>query len=306
MKLGWRLAKIRASGVRRAYLRRAWGSPAAPVCVDYDVVSYSSERDLAEQIACIRSFLRYVGVPRSLTVVSDGSHTARGRRALCSVHTCVRVLSLDAVAKPAEMLHKGLPANVAHYLNHAPLGKKLRILMSINIARPTIYCDSDVLFFPGAAELRDDSYFRGDYYLTDALASLVPGLLASPTEWEEPVNSGFLLLNQPLSWKIPLRRLEEYRGPCEYWTEQTVVHLAVHASRATKLDPMRFVVRIDDKWDYRDRLVQHDTVLRHYVAGLRAKMWPVSALCPTIRRSGPFDIHGVAPANLSPEERRPG
>src|SRR5689334_3605586 len=44
--------------------------------VQLDVVSFSSSKDLYEQILSILSFLRYAGTPVSWTIYSDGSHSS--------------------------------------------------------------------------------------------------------------------------------------------------------------------------------------------------------------------------------------
>src|SRR6185312_15586666 len=59
--------------------------------VELDVFSYSGESALPEQIASIRSFLRYVGRPKTFTVVSDGSHSPRSVRLLQDVDPGVSV-----------------------------------------------------------------------------------------------------------------------------------------------------------------------------------------------------------------------
>ena len=41
-----------------------------------DVVSFSSSKDLCEQVLSILSFLRYAGTPSTWTIYSDGSHTS--------------------------------------------------------------------------------------------------------------------------------------------------------------------------------------------------------------------------------------
>lgn len=278
MKIGWRFAGLRARAVRALYLRTATRPTKPGPPVDFAVISYSSERDLPEQVASIRSFLLNVGVPRAFTVVSDGTHTEASIRTLTSLHPCIRVRDVDHVARPTDELGVALPAQVRTFLDENPTGKKLRMLVSMAIEGTTIYCDSDVLFFPGASELREPRYRESNYYLADCEHSLEEALLEPSDDGLQPVNSGFCILNEPLYWDSALQRLSRPTRELGYWPEQTILHLAAHDSGATPLDPNRFVLKLDDKWSYNDRYVGEQTVLRHYVGGLKPKMWTVGAL----------------------------
>jgi len=77
---GYHLARWKGRALRRIYqmflpliVRDSIKSPRA---LALDVFAYSNEYMLPEQIRSVRSFLRYVGRPKSFTVISDGSHTA--------------------------------------------------------------------------------------------------------------------------------------------------------------------------------------------------------------------------------------
>src|SRR5438270_5976684 len=64
--------------------------------IPIDVFSYSSERRLAEQVASIRSFLRFAGRPSRFVVVSDGSHSHKSVELLRRVDECVAVERVPA------------------------------------------------------------------------------------------------------------------------------------------------------------------------------------------------------------------
>jgi hypothetical protein len=49
----------------------------SPRRIDIDIFAYSGKAMLPEQVASIRSFLRYAGRPKSYNVVSDGTYTPR-------------------------------------------------------------------------------------------------------------------------------------------------------------------------------------------------------------------------------------
>src|SRR5262249_42273919 len=67
-------------------------APPLPV----DAVSFSSEHDVPELVACIRSFLAQAGVPTAFTVISDGSHARASAKLLEAIHPCVAELGARA------------------------------------------------------------------------------------------------------------------------------------------------------------------------------------------------------------------
>lgn len=273
IKVGWNLARLHGWTARAAYRAALPVTARRPVTppreLPLDVVSFSSQHDLPEQVASIRSFLRHAGRPKSFTVVSDGTHSARGASLLRRLDPCV------AVTDYRETMRPGLPGSVLALVDGMPLHRKFGLIVSMRVERPTLYADSDVLFFPGAQELATSRYLDGhtNFYLRDGIASLDERLLASPDERHEPVNSGVMLFNRDLDWKEPLARLEDLDGAPHKWTDQTLIHLALHASGARRLDPRRFVCRIDDYLGYSDEFAGPELVLRHYVSDVRNKMW---------------------------------
>src|SRR5215831_17600593 len=115
--------------------------------IPIDVVTYSSQDTLPEQVASIRSFFKYVGQPRRFTVVSDGTLTRRSSAILESFNPAVFVSGFE------QWLPKNLPAEIYPYLCGDPTGKQLAVIMSLPLELPTLYVDSDVLFFAGAIDL---------------------------------------------------------------------------------------------------------------------------------------------------------
>src|SRR3954451_22441853 len=92
---GYHFARAEGQAIRRLYaaalplLVRHQINP--PRELGFDVFSYSSQANLPEQVASIRSFLKYAGRPRSFTVMSDGSHSERSLALLCSLDSSVTV-----------------------------------------------------------------------------------------------------------------------------------------------------------------------------------------------------------------------
>lgn len=270
---GYHLARAKGRVLRRIYtallpviVRRRVHSPRA---VALDVFAYSNEQMLPEQIRSIRSFLRHVGRPRSFTVVSDGSHTERSIRLLTQVDPNVTVRAA------ATNISNELPHKFREYLNSHPTGKQLALIMTLPLQGPALYTDADVLFFAGASDLLRCLEQRSvpALYLPDCRFSGDERLLRDVAERKEPVNTGFLVLFAPLDWKLAIERFCLLDGAPEFFTNQTLTHLAIHANGARPLDPAKYVVQLDDQFIYPDRYAGPRLALRHYVNPVRHKFW---------------------------------
>ncbi len=156
------------------------------------------------------------------------------------------------------------------------MGKKLAVELSLTVAGPTIYVDADVMFFPGAVDLSNlesSDASRSPRYLRDCGAYLDDRMLAGSARARDPVNGGFFVLFQALDWSSALARLARLQGPPNFFTEQTLLHLAMHSNNACPLDPQRYVVADDDRHSYRDRYARPGLVLRHYTTTVRHQFW---------------------------------
>ena len=307
---GWRVSRIAWAGgsaVRRAY------AAALPHLVDrplrpprelpYDVLSFSCQRDLPEQVASLRSLLGRAGRPGRATVVSDGSHTASGRALLERLDPCVRVVDWRDVARP------DLPHPVRAYAQASPMGKKLAVEVSLPPDRPLLYVDSDVLVLPDggerlAAEL-EAAHARGTpAYLLDPEEVYLDPRLLEPGESAQPLNAGLLVLPRALDWEPALRRLAAMQGPPAFHTEQTLVHLAVRAAGGRPLDPDRWVVATDDMPDRRDRHRGPEVVVRHYTTPVRHKLW-LCVLSTGLSAAAPSAALPPSPAAARPGSSAP-
>jgi hypothetical protein len=239
----------------------------------FNVFTYSGEKTLPEQVASIRSFLANVGRPKKFTVVSDGSYTTTSVALLEKIDACVRVQQEPPPPTP------GLADDVRAYLARHPTGKQLALLMSLPVNGPTLYTDSDVLFFPGAHLIVD--LFQGEtasaFYLADFQFSGDERLIVADSEKENPANTGFVLLFQKLDWSLGLERLAKLDGAPNFFTNQTVTHLCLHSNGARAFDPHRFVLQLDDQTIYRDKYARPSLVMRHYVNPVRHKFWTTLA-----------------------------
>lgn len=241
--------------------------------LSFDVFSYSGESTLPEQIASIRSFLAYAGRPKQFTVVSDGSHTSRSVALLEKIDNCVRVQQTPP-SLPAD-----LPEKTRQYLTNHHTGKQLALIMSLPANGPTLYTDSDVLFFSGAHEILDLSQTQSvsAFYQADYQFSGDERVIVNESEKQNPANTGFLLLFRKLNWSIALERLRMLKGEPNFFTNQTLTHLCMRANGARPFDPRKFVLQLDDQTTYRDRYANSSLVMRHYVNPVRHKFWTTLA-----------------------------
>ena len=56
-----------------------------------------------------------------------------------------------------------------------------------------------------------------------------------------------------------------------------MTHLAMTATGAVAFDPKKFVLQLDDQFEFADRYAGPDLVLRHYVNPVRHKFWSTLA-----------------------------
>ena len=237
------------------------------------VFAYSGENTLPEQVASIRSFLIYAGRPKQFTVVSDGSYTAKSIALLEKIDGCVRVQQTQPPPPP------NLPEKIQSYFTNHRTGKQLALIMSLPQTGPSLYTDSDVLFFPGAREIVDLSQTRSvsALYQADYQFSGDERVLSDASEKKDPANTGCLFLFQKLDWSLALERLQVLKGEPSFFTNQTLTHLALHANGARPFDPHKFVLQLDDQTIYRDRYANSSIAMRHYVNPVRHKFWTTLA-----------------------------
>lgn len=267
------------SALRGARAIRAWYRASLPtiarrpidqrIPLPIEAYAFSCERDLPEQVMSIRSFIKYAGIPNRFVVVSDGSLTPNSCGVLKSIHPSVEVISYQDVMKTS------LPACVVGYAETKPLGKKLAVEMSLPVNGTTLLTDADVLFFQGTSILRKclSCPEARAWYLPDTIPSLDERLLRCNSEYERPVNAGFMMLKQPLEWNTAVERLAELDDAPHYFTEQTMVHIAMHRTHARPLDAAKFVLKIDDQFSFYDKYAGKGIALRHYVSTIRHKFW---------------------------------
>jgi hypothetical protein len=270
---GYHLARARAGMTRRLYHAvLSSGFRFRPQKrireLPFEVYSYSGERSLPEQVASIRSLLRHAGHPTKFTIVSDGTYSAGSIALLHSLDPVVFVSPFTQWIPPA------VPNELHSYLTGHPTGRQLALIMSLPRQAPALYIDSDVLFFAGAANLASlETNDAPALYLADCQLSCDERLFREPAERDNPVNTGVLFLSQKLDWSLGLERYLELYGVPNFFTNQTMTHLTMHASGARPFDPGKFVLQLDDQFVWADRYAGREIALRHYVNPVRHKFW---------------------------------
>jgi hypothetical protein len=269
---GYHFARAEGSLIRRTYRARlpkiVRRTVAPRASVPFEVFAYSGHAALPEQVASIRSFLRHAGRPAQFTVVSDGTYTNEDTQLLKQIDSCVTVTQL-----PPTPPH--LPAELSSYLKRHPTGKQLTLIMSLPRNGPALYLDSDVLFFPGARDLATLAAAAGvsAFYLADCQFSGDARLVRLPNERERPVNTGVLLLFRKLDWSLGIQRFAQLNGAPNFFTNQTMTHLTMHANGASPFDRTKYILQLDDQTIYSDRYAGDGVALRHYVNPVRHKFW---------------------------------
>ena len=233
------------------------------------VYALSCERDLPEQVASLRSFIRYAGIPERFTIISDGSYTPNSCKLLEGIHPCVEVVSLEKLKRT------DLPQSVYDYAAQHAMGRKLLALLSIHVNQTTIYTDSDILFFPGASDLVNlaNSGNTVSRYLPDCACKMDERVIYDEVEKLNSVNGGFIVFKEPLDWSFALERLSKLEKLNHYFTEQTLVHLTMHYNQAKPLCSKRYVLSVEDQFIYPDKYAGKEIAIRHYVNDVRHKFW---------------------------------
>ena len=273
VNIGYHAAKIQAKLLRNAYKSSLSSLVSFPIKQDRQVpikvYALSCERDLPEQVASLRSFIRHVGVPDKFTIMSDGSYTDQSIQLLQSVHQCVDVQLLTKFQRD------DLPQSVHEYAAQQAMGKKLAALMSIPIDGATLYTDSDILFFQGASDLVDlaNSKDTHTYYLPDCKNSLDKRLIYEDIEMQNPINAGFILFKKSLDWNESVKRLSNLEEFPNYFSEQTIVNLTIKRNHGVALARERYIMNVDDQFMYPDKFATKQIAMRHYVSDIRHKFW---------------------------------
>lgn len=249
---------------------------------DYELVSMSSNRDYGDQVLSILSFLRYMGTPISWTIYSDGTHTDQQIKDLQEIFPFVRIDSID-FSNREEVLSRTKESckpyfeELLHYAQYSAIGKKLFFYLNHPISHPTIFLDSDILFYSHSIDafqkISNDKvhgWFLPEYNwgCLDQRYSL----FKKPQLYQ--INSGFFLLEEELeNTQVGLEFLRSLKMEYEYFTEQTIFHIIFKKNKFQPLDPRIFILTTIDQFDFSYAVDKDSMAARHYTGTVRHKMW---------------------------------
>jgi hypothetical protein len=82
-----------------------------------------------------------------------------------------------------------------------------------------------------------------------------------------------MIFHQPVAFNDAVNCFTRLGVAGEFFTEQTIVHLAMTQAGCQPLPPDLYVLQNDDQWLWRDLHVKTGAVARHYISSFRHKMW---------------------------------
>lgn len=251
--------------------------------IGMEVVSFSSRNDYSEQILSILSFLRYIGKPIAWTIYSDGSHTDEQRKQVLTDFDFVRIKSInwDEIISLEDLCCDDLKP-YHHYVldyakNHA-FGKRLFYYLNHPINSPTLFIDSDVLFYENASvfnTLINEEPKANGWYMPDigwgCLDSRYKAIYAQQTY---QVNAGLMFLLKKFdnyTKSLDFYKVLDFKY--EYFSEQTIIHMLLKENSFMPLTPKIFILDTGDQFDFSYLYTPKEMAVRHYTGPVRHKMW---------------------------------
>jgi hypothetical protein len=250
--------------------------------VALNLVGFSSSNDYPEQILSILSFIRHVGTPLSWTIYSDGSHTNIEVENVQAALPFVKVVKSNVVCiapyntDDLKSTLRPYTAELNQYARAHFLGKRLLLYLNHIVDRPTLFLDSDVIFYaksPVITTLLSEP-INGCFLKDKVWGCLDSRYLIYNRPERHQVNAGFFLLNCELTeLDRGLNFLKNLGHTYEYFSEQTIMHILLTSNKLKPLDPELFIVNTCDQFDFSYAYTRDKIAIRHYTGPIRHKMW---------------------------------
>ena len=165
--------------------------------------------------------------------------------------------------------------SIIQYAQKHIMGVKFATIITNARKYPTLWCDSDVLWYG------DFSYTRhqGDFYLKasrDYQQSYSKDLISfSPLLNKPPfVCAGFLLLNGDLTKVIDLNQmLAVALSNPDHFSEQTMIAYSTLITGANLWDKEEIACFDSDRYTFKPSFVNKNWIARHYVSPVRHLFW---------------------------------
>lgn len=252
--------------------------------IEMEVASFSSCNDFHEQLLSVLSFIRYVGRPIKWTIYSDGSHKQTQIDLLENNFDFLKVdkgLNWSEIESLKGLCKEELEPYENYLIDYAkkfPLGKKLFYYLNHSIEIPTLFIDSDILFYEHANVLKlilTEKPAANGWYMPDvSWGCLDSRYKAVNTEQIYQVNSGFIFANSAFKHiKESLEFFKTYNFIYEYFSEQTVYHHLLKNNSYMPLTPKTFILDSGDQFDFSYLFTPKQMAVRHYTGPVRHKMW---------------------------------
>jgi hypothetical protein len=234
-------------------------------CLALTIASYSGEKQFADQLYSISSFIRNVGAPKKWIIFSDGSHSTKSRDIF------EKIPFIEFRDENIEVI----PDSYRSERN--PLLKKIFYYKTLNFDSTILLVDSDILFYKSFSELYP-LLIKQNWFLVDENFGYFDKSYLEKVKFSlYPCNSGFFVFNSQPNWNTIVKYLEEQRNRSEgieYWSEQTAFQILTRDfSNYTPLDPRYFVVGGQDSFSFNSDFDYTKIALRHFVGPVRHKMW---------------------------------
>jgi hypothetical protein len=248
-----------------------------------EVVSFSSKNDFPEQLLSIVSFIKYAGLPLSWTIYSDGSHSEEQIKLVTSHFDYVVIKSVDWDAlKSVEELCcdelKPYHNYVLDYARNHAFGKRLFYYLNHPLDHPTLFIDSDILFYEKANSfeilINESPRFNG-WYMPDILwGCLDSRYKRTHSEQMYQVNAGLMfVLNKFNNYNKALEFYKVLESKYEYFSEQTIINILLKDNSFMPLPPKTFILDACDQFDFLYKFKPKQIAVRHYTGPVRHKMW---------------------------------
>jgi hypothetical protein len=251
--------------------------------IEMEVVSFSSNSDYDEQLLSILSFLRYVGKPISWTIYSDGSHTAKQKEQISTDTDFVVIKSIDweSITSLEGICCDDLKPYhiyILHYASAHAFGKRLFYYLNHQINQPTLFIDSDVLFYKKAnifdILLNEKPNVCGWYMPDIGWGCFDSRYIAMHSKQTYQVNAGLMFVLKKFdNYKKSLDFYKILDFEYEYFSEQTIINILLKENCFMPLTPKTFILDDSDQFDFSYLHNPKEMAVRHYTGPVRHKMW---------------------------------
>ena len=248
-----------------------------------EVASFSSCNDFPEQVLSILTFIKNVGIPVKWTIYSDGSHTDKQKKQIAADFDFVKIISIDFIGvNSLEELCcdelKPYHKYILDYANNHAFGKRLFYYLNHPLNHPTLFIDSDILFYEKAnifETLINENPKANGWYMPDILwGCLDSRYKATHCEQMYQVNAGLMfVINKFENYKKSLDFYKILKSKYEYFSEQTIINILLKDNSFMPLTPKTFILDAGDQFDFLYLYKPKQMAVRHYTGPVRHKMW---------------------------------